>query len=74
MIAPQPNAEHCLDDALSSAGDESVASDGCEDVSGSVTTNKNKEDATVANVLTTIAGYAFVACAAESTICTLLCI
>ena len=48
MIAPQSNAEQCADAALSSASDESVASDGCEDVSGSVTTNKNKEDATAA--------------------------
>ena len=48
MIAPQSNADQCADAALSSASDESVASDGCEDVSGSVTTNKNKEDATAA--------------------------
>ena len=48
MIAPQSNAEQCADGALSSASDESVASDGREDVSDSGTTNKNKEDATAA--------------------------
>ena len=48
MPAPQPNAEQCADGALSSASDESVASDGCEDVSDSVTTNNSKEDATAA--------------------------
>ena len=48
MSAPQSNAEHTADDALSSASDESVASKGCEDVSDSGTTNNNKEDATAA--------------------------
>ena len=48
MIAPQSNAEQCADDALSSASDESVASDGCEKGSDSVTTNNNKEDNTAA--------------------------
>ena len=33
---------------LPAASDESVASDGCENVSDSVTTNNNKEDATAA--------------------------
>ena len=49
MIAPQSNAEQCgAADALSSASDESVASDGCEIVSDSGTTNKNNKDATAA--------------------------
>ena len=47
MIAPQSNAEHTADDALSSASGESVASDGCEKASDSGTTN-NSKDATAA--------------------------
>ena len=45
MIAPQSNAEQCAADALSSASDETAASDGCENVSDSAFNDYYKHQA-----------------------------